>query len=335
MLPDNAEKTVALRKLLEAKDCAVRAVLYRRDFLRGVGATLAGMSALPGVKIVGAEPPRPQPAVATPSAIDTDVSVAVRQWFVNWTPVVSRSLWVPIDLPGFRLFNCRYGEPPDEGSTWQDCQDFQMPVGVGGDPCLPFMMPDGSSSPFSFEKTMQLRNLISDIETSIYYGRGSDSAVRMQGLRSLLRTNRIERAYPGDEVPLDFFIEAIARSRVNGGEPNLVLLASNLIGKSPSLKLRHVEAGTTAFGKPIHVYESGPLAGDGQYLSRLVFVESPLLRPGTAVVLDSREVCVRNRVNPHWSPRPPGGNCEGDWKCSLAVAVVNESHHCWAEAKVA
>jgi len=28
-LPDNAEKTVALRKLLEAKDCAVRAVLYK------------------------------------------------------------------------------------------------------------------------------------------------------------------------------------------------------------------------------------------------------------------------------------------------------------------
>jgi ferritin-like protein len=28
-LPDNAEKTTALRKLLEAKDCAVRAVLYR------------------------------------------------------------------------------------------------------------------------------------------------------------------------------------------------------------------------------------------------------------------------------------------------------------------
>ena len=28
-LPDNPEKTVALRKLLEAKDCAVRAVLYK------------------------------------------------------------------------------------------------------------------------------------------------------------------------------------------------------------------------------------------------------------------------------------------------------------------
>lgn len=28
-LPGNAEKTVALRKLLEAKDCAVRAVLFK------------------------------------------------------------------------------------------------------------------------------------------------------------------------------------------------------------------------------------------------------------------------------------------------------------------
>jgi hypothetical protein len=28
-LPRNAERTVALRKLLEAKDCAVRAYLYR------------------------------------------------------------------------------------------------------------------------------------------------------------------------------------------------------------------------------------------------------------------------------------------------------------------
>lgn len=28
-LPQNPERTVALRKLLEAKDCAVRALLYR------------------------------------------------------------------------------------------------------------------------------------------------------------------------------------------------------------------------------------------------------------------------------------------------------------------
>lgn len=29
MLPRNPERTVALRKLLEAKDCAVRAMLYK------------------------------------------------------------------------------------------------------------------------------------------------------------------------------------------------------------------------------------------------------------------------------------------------------------------
>jgi hypothetical protein len=28
-LPDNPEKTVALRKLLEAKDCAVRSVIFK------------------------------------------------------------------------------------------------------------------------------------------------------------------------------------------------------------------------------------------------------------------------------------------------------------------
>jgi len=30
-LPRNPERTVALRKLLEAKDCAVRALLYKSD----------------------------------------------------------------------------------------------------------------------------------------------------------------------------------------------------------------------------------------------------------------------------------------------------------------
>ncbi len=31
LLPDNAEKTVSLRKLLEAKDCAVRSVLFKAE----------------------------------------------------------------------------------------------------------------------------------------------------------------------------------------------------------------------------------------------------------------------------------------------------------------
>lgn len=34
-LPSNAERTVALRKLLEAKDCAVRAVLYKEPEANG------------------------------------------------------------------------------------------------------------------------------------------------------------------------------------------------------------------------------------------------------------------------------------------------------------
>lgn len=32
LLPENPERTVALRKLLEAKDCAVRAVIFKPEF---------------------------------------------------------------------------------------------------------------------------------------------------------------------------------------------------------------------------------------------------------------------------------------------------------------
>lgn len=31
LVPENPERTVALRKLLEAKDCAVRAVIYKPE----------------------------------------------------------------------------------------------------------------------------------------------------------------------------------------------------------------------------------------------------------------------------------------------------------------
>lgn len=34
-IPSNAERTVALRKLLEAKDCAVRAVIFKDDTTQG------------------------------------------------------------------------------------------------------------------------------------------------------------------------------------------------------------------------------------------------------------------------------------------------------------
>lgn len=35
-LPENPERTMALRKLLEAKDCAVRALIFKSDSEQGV-----------------------------------------------------------------------------------------------------------------------------------------------------------------------------------------------------------------------------------------------------------------------------------------------------------
>jgi len=47
-LPRNPERTVALRKLLEAKDCAVRAMLYRDDTGATARAALSGEPFLKG-----------------------------------------------------------------------------------------------------------------------------------------------------------------------------------------------------------------------------------------------------------------------------------------------
>jgi hypothetical protein len=54
-LPQNPERTVALRKLLEAKDCAVRSTLYREgDETVSAAAGTAGQPV--GAQAVGANP---------------------------------------------------------------------------------------------------------------------------------------------------------------------------------------------------------------------------------------------------------------------------------------
>jgi ferritin-like protein len=47
-LPRNPERTVALRKLLEAKDCAVRAAIYKDDTGATARAALSGEPFLKG-----------------------------------------------------------------------------------------------------------------------------------------------------------------------------------------------------------------------------------------------------------------------------------------------
>ncbi len=57
-------------------------------------------------------------------------------------------------------------------SRTQFCQTFQMPVQIGGSAqtARAQVMPGGIQTPFDFNMTVQLQNLIDDIENCCYYG---------------------------------------------------------------------------------------------------------------------------------------------------------------------
>ena len=54
----------------------------------------------------------------------------------------------------------------------QYCQTYQFPVQVGGSAqtARAQVMPGGIQSPFDFNMTVQLQNMVDDIENTIYYG---------------------------------------------------------------------------------------------------------------------------------------------------------------------
>src|SRR5512144_622820 len=84
-------------------------------------------------------------------------------------------------------------------SRTQYCQNFQFPVQVGGSAqtTRAAVMPGGIESPFDFNKTMQLQNMVDDIETSIYIGIGeapndaTGVTAKMNGLKTIITTNKV------------------------------------------------------------------------------------------------------------------------------------------------
>ena len=57
-------------------------------------------------------------------------------------------------------------------SRTQYCQTFQFPVQIGGSAqtARAQVMPGGIQTPFDFNMTIQLQNMVDDIENTCYYG---------------------------------------------------------------------------------------------------------------------------------------------------------------------
>jgi hypothetical protein len=286
-----------------------------------------------------------------------DVSVAVRNWFVNRNPMFTRLKWVPVERVDFLMYSHRYARPGEvEASAafqrvhkssrgrglvtvgsgkQQYCQTFQFPVQVGGSAqtARAQVMPGGIQTPFDFNMTVQLQNMVDDIEASIYYGLaqrpsalGADAEItaKMGGLSRIIESNNVKAPENAGRYRFDDFKrDTLVAARSGGGEPDLLLVATNFMSGFATwgVPIHRVDAGETVFGTAINLCKSPELPG-------VTIVEAPLLRPYSALALTSKEVYVRNKRNPFWHLRPNRGDImEGDWFFEGAIEVINESHH--------
>ena len=223
----------------------------------------------------------------------------------------------------------------------QYCQTFQFPVQVGGSAqtARAQVLPGGIQTPFDFNMTVQLQNMVDDIENCLYYGIGmapNDATAvtaKMNGLRSIFQSNNISALTGATPVnaaaygSTDLIRDTLQAARSGGGEPDLLVVSTNFMSGFATWgqAIQRVPAGETAFGTPINVLEA-------PFLHGVTIVEAPLLRPFTAIALTSSEVYIRNKRNPFWQLRGSRGDMvEGDWIAEMAIEVVNESHHAWVE----
>jgi len=227
----------------------------------------------------------------------------------------------------------------------QYCQTFQFPVQVGGSAqtSRAQVLPGGIQTPFDFNQTVQLQNMVDDIENCVYYGIAQApvdnpntllaTTAKMNGLRYILQTNNISPATSSTPVnagaygSTDLLRDTLQACRQNGGDPDLLVVSTNFMSGFATWgqAIQRIPAGETVFGTPINVLEA-------PFLHGITIVEAPLLRPYTAIALTSSEVYIRNKRNPFWNLRGNRGDMvEGDWIAEMAIEVVNESHHAWVE----
>lgn len=216
----------------------------------------------------------------------------------------------------------------------QFCQTWQHPVQIAGSlqASSGFVTPVSGNTPLDHARMDALQNLMDDMESTSYYGRGEDPSVvarpKQKGLRSLMSTNLVTSPVnAGAYKATDLIRDTLERCRTNGGNPDVLLLSSNFMTGLAvwGHAVQRIEAGSSVFGVPINVFEAPFLGG-------ITLIEAPLLRPFTAVALTSSEIRMRVKRNEFWNPRGSRGDAvEGDWIAEGAVELENESHHAWLE----
>ena len=217
----------------------------------------------------------------------------------------------------------------------QYCQTYQFPVQIGGSAqtARAQVMPGGIQTPFDFNMTVQLQNMVDDIENSLLlrasprrpvdntvdHGQDERPAVDPGDQQHLVLAR--PRPTPSAYGSTDLIRDTLQAARTGGGEPDLLVVSTNFMSGFATWgqAIQRIPAGETVFGTPINVLEA-------PFLHGVTIVEAPLLRPYTAIASTSSEVYIRNKRNPYWNLRGNRGDMvEGDWIAEMAIEVVNES----------
>ena len=218
--------------------------------------------------------------------------------------------------------------------TSQFCQTWQHPVQISGSlqAATGFSSAASGGTPLDQARMDGLQNLMDDMESTSYYGRGEDPALvarpKQKGLKTLITTNLVTSPTSASAYKAtDLIRDTLERCRTNGGNPDVMLLSTNFMTGLAvwGHAVQRIDAGTSVFGVPINVFEAPFLGG-------ITLIEAPLLRPFTAVALTSSEIRMRVKRNEFWNSRGVRGDAvEGDWIAEGAIELQNESHHAWLE----
>ena len=171
-------------------------------------------------------------------------------------------------------------------SRTQYCQTYQFPVQIGGSAqtAKAQVMPGGIQTPFDFNMTVQLQNMVDDIENCVYYGiaqapnDGSGVTAKMNGLSNIIQTNLTHSPTNASAYgSTDLIRDTLQAARSGGGEPDLLVVSTNFMSGFATWgqAVQRIPAGETVFGTPINVLEA-------PFLHGVTIVEAPLLRPYTA-----------------------------------------------------
>src|SRR5262249_16452067 len=128
-------------------------------------------------------------------------------------------------------------------SRTQYCQTFQFPVQVGGSAqtARAQVMPGGIQTPFDFNMTIPLQNIVQDIANCPYYAvaqapnDSSGITAKMNGLRSIFQTNNISVVTGLTPVnaaaygSTDLIRDTLQAARAGGGEPDLLVVSTNFM----------------------------------------------------------------------------------------------------------